>query len=189
MIQAQDRNTGPTPAHVSFAGPNSSGAPRKPLETRGLREVHPKAVAAPLVAAGNFRRGVDEALLDVAFVDLGRRGECGSQRASPDFVLPLASERSPRTPAVTVSAWCGATGAEPAVPMCPKPLTPPRRDGGRGIPCRRADRIRGSGGRAGAKIRASRKVTRTRTHALPGIEDGLRAACRKRSTTISSSLT
>src|SRR5208337_2398338 len=47
-------------------------------------------VAAPLVTAGHFRRSVAEVLLDVAFVDLGRRGESGAQRVPGKLLLPVA---------------------------------------------------------------------------------------------------
>ena len=42
------------------------------------------------VAAGHFRRSVAELLLDVAFVDLGRRGQAGAQRVPGRLLLPLA---------------------------------------------------------------------------------------------------
>ena len=65
-----------------------AGASR--LQARGLGQVHSEAVAAPLVAAGHFRRSVAEVLLDVAFVDLGRRGEPGAQRVPGKLLLPVA---------------------------------------------------------------------------------------------------
>src|SRR5208282_6596798 len=87
MIQAQDQKTRRTLARVSLAGPNSSGARRKPLETRGLGEVHPKAVAPTLVAGGHFRLGVADEASPV-------RNECPA-----NFSRRSRSERSPRTPA------------------------------------------------------------------------------------------
>ena len=59
-------------------------------QPRRLGQIDTKAVAAPLVAAGHFRRSVAEVLLDVAFVDLGRRGEPGAQRVPGKLLLPVA---------------------------------------------------------------------------------------------------
>ena len=49
-------------------------------EAGGLGQIDTKTVATALVAAGHFRAGVAELLLDVALVDLGRGGEAGAQR-------------------------------------------------------------------------------------------------------------
>ena len=64
-------------------------------------EIDPEPVAPALIAAGHFRRGVAEMLLDVTFVDLGRRGEAGAQRVPGEFLKPLALGESPRTPAAS----------------------------------------------------------------------------------------
>ena len=60
----------------------------------------PGSGRADWLAAGHFRRSVAEVLLDVAFVDLGRRGQAGARRVSrktPSY--RSRSERSTRTPA------------------------------------------------------------------------------------------
>ena len=73
----------------------AAGEPRRGAEfpgsqSRGAGEIDPEPVAPPLVAAGHLRRGVAELLLDVAFVDLGRRRQAGAQRVSGELLLPLA---------------------------------------------------------------------------------------------------
>ena len=86
------RNIGDPPdsgSRILLAGSNRSGALSRALETRCLGQVHREAVA-PTLAAGHFRRSVAASPLDVAFVDLGRRGEAGAQRVSGRLLLPLA---------------------------------------------------------------------------------------------------
>ena len=63
---------------------------RQALEARRLGEIDPEAVAAALVAPGHFRRRVAEVLLDVAFVNLGRRRQAGAQRVAGKLLLPVA---------------------------------------------------------------------------------------------------
>ncbi len=90
MIQAQYRRPARSRVAYPLAGSNRSGTLSKALGTRGLGEAHPEAVAAALVATGHLRRSLDDVLLDVAFVALGRRGELGAQRVSEEFLLWLA---------------------------------------------------------------------------------------------------
>ena len=98
-MKEHDRTDSPA---VNSTGDGSAGVERERrsadgatirasrLQARRLGEVDPEAVAAPLVAAGHFRRSVAEVLLDVAFVDLGRRGEPGAQRMPGKLLLPVA---------------------------------------------------------------------------------------------------
>ncbi len=72
-----------------LAGPNRSGALRRALEPRCVGQVHREAVA-PTLAAGHFRRNVAELPPDVAFVDLGRRGQAGAQ-CPEDFSCRIAA--------------------------------------------------------------------------------------------------
>ncbi len=90
MIQAQYRRPARSQVAYPLAGLNRSGTLSKALGTRGLGETHPEAVAAELIATGHLRRSLDDVLLDVALVALGRRGELGAQRVSEEFLLWLA---------------------------------------------------------------------------------------------------
>lgn len=66
-------------------------------------EIDPETVTPTLVFAGHLGGGVAELLLNVALVDLGRRGETGAQRM-PGKLLPRSpSLRSPRTPAANAA--------------------------------------------------------------------------------------
>ena len=88
------------------ANPAGQGAQSFSLrsESRRLGEIDPEPVAAALVAAGHFGRGVAELLLDVALVDLGRGGEAGAQRMAGELLSRSRSVRSPRTPAAIAVA-------------------------------------------------------------------------------------
>ncbi len=90
MIQTLCRRPGRRRVACPLAGSNRSGALSKALDARGLGHVDPEAIAPTLVAARHFRRSVAEVLLDVAFVDLGRRGQAGVQRVPGRLLLPLA---------------------------------------------------------------------------------------------------
>lgn len=49
------------------------------LEAGSPGQVDAEAISAALIAAGHLRGGMAELFLDIAFVDLGRRGEASAQ--------------------------------------------------------------------------------------------------------------
>ncbi len=93
MIQTQCRRAVRRRVAYPLAGSSRSGALRRALETRGLGQVHREAVAPTLVNACHFRRNLAEVLLDVAFVELDRRGQAGAKRMSREFLASLAFGR------------------------------------------------------------------------------------------------
>ena len=44
-------------------------------EANGFGQIDPEAIASPLIATGYLRVGMSKLLLDVAFIDLGGRGQ------------------------------------------------------------------------------------------------------------------
>src|SRR6056297_1178446 len=49
------------------------------LQPRGLGQVYPEPITPSLIPAGHLGRGMPELLLDIALIDLGRRGKPGTQ--------------------------------------------------------------------------------------------------------------
>src|SRR6056297_3342335 len=49
------------------------------LQPRGLGQVYPEPITPTLIPAGHLGRGMPELLLDIALIDLGRKGKPGTQ--------------------------------------------------------------------------------------------------------------
>jgi hypothetical protein len=92
--------------------------PAAKLKSHGLCQIHPKAIAAALVAPRHFGRRVGELFLHIALVDFSRGGEAGTQGVTGQFCRSCGC-RSFRT--LTASP-CRARVKRSAQPM-PLPAT------------------------------------------------------------------